>query len=313
MSNLRNVSSNPHIRAKDTTSRIMLTVIAALLLPTAFGIYNFGFRALAVIAVSILSCVLTEYLFEHFCHKTITVGDFSAVVTGLLLALNLPVSVPFWIPVVGGVFAILIVKMLFGGLGQNFMNPALAGRCFLLISFTSIMTDFNCDAYTGATPLASLKVGEGVNVMDMIIGTTGGTIGETSVIAIVLGACILIVTGIIDLKVPGSYLLSFAGFVALFTLLTGRDVSWAYVSAQLAGGGLMLGAFFMATDYVTRPVTKKGQYIYGIFLGFLTAVFRVFGAGAEGVSYAILLGNLLVPLIERFTMPKAFGKGGERS
>ncbi len=139
MSNLRNVSSNPHIRAKDTTSRIMLTVIAALLLPTAFGIYNFGFRALAVIAVSILSCVLTEYLFEHFCHKTITVGDFSAVVTGLLLALNLPVSVPLWIPVVGGVFAILIVKMLFGGLGQNFMNPALAGRCFLLISFTSIM------------------------------------------------------------------------------------------------------------------------------------------------------------------------------
>ena len=192
MSNLRNVSSNPHIRAKDTTSRIMLTVIAALLLPTAFGIYNFGFRALAVIAVSILSCVLTEYLFEHFCHKTITVGDFSAVVTGLLLALNLPVSVPLWIPVVGGVFAILIVKMLFGGLGQNFMNPALAGRCFLLISFTSIMTDFNCDAYTGATPLASLKAGEGVNVMDMIIGTTGGTIGETSVIAIVLGACIQI-------------------------------------------------------------------------------------------------------------------------
>ena len=305
MSNLRNVSSNPHIRAKDTTSRIMLTVIAALLLPTVFGIYNFGFRALAVVAVSISACVLTEYLYEYFCHKPITIGDFSAVVTGLLLALNLPVSVPLWIPVVGGVFAILIVKMLFGGLGQNFMNPALAGRCFLLISFTSIMTNFDCDAYTGATPLAALKAGEGVNVLDMILGRTGGTIGETSMLAIVLGACILIVAGVIDL--------SFAGFVALFAFLTGRDVSWAYVSAQLAGGGLMLGAFFMATDYVTRPVTKKGQYIYGIFLGFLTAVFRIFGASAEGVSYAILLGNLLVPLIERFTMPKAFGKGGERS
>ena len=300
MSNLRNVSSNPHIRAKDTTSRIMLTVIAALLLPTVFGIYNFGFRALAVVAVSISACVLTEYLYEYFCHKPITIGDFSAVVTGLLLALNLPVSVPLWIPVVGGVFAILIVKMLFGGLGQNFMNPALAGRCFLLISFTSIMTNFDCDAYTGATPLAALKAGEGVNVLDMILGRTGGTIGETSMLAIVL-------------KIPGSYIVSFAGFVALFAFLTGRDVSWAYVSAQLAGGGLMLGAFFMATDYVTRPVTKKGQYIYGIFLGFLTAVFRIFGASAEGVSYAILLGNLLVPLIERFTMPKAFGKGGERS
>ena len=213
----------------------------------------------------------------------------------------------------GGVFAILIVKMLFGGLGQNFMNPALAGRCFLLISFTSIMTNFDCDAYTGATPLAALKAGEGVNVLDMILGRTGGTIGETSMLAIVLGACILIVAGVIDLKIPGSYIVSFAGFVALFAFLTGRDVSWAYVSAQLAGGGLMLGAFFMATDYVTRPVTKKGQYIYGIFLGFLTAVFRIFGASAEGVSYAILLGNLLVPLIERFTMPKAFGKGGERS
>lgn len=313
MSDLMKVSSNPHIRAKDTTSRIMLTVIIALLPATFFGIYNFGFRAALIIAICIASTVLTEFAFEKICKKKVTVNDLSAVVTGLLLALNLPVSVPWWIPVVGGVFAILVVKMLFGGLGQNFMNPALAGRCFLLISFTPIMTNFNCDAYTGATPLAGLKAGEGVNVMDMIVGRTAGTIGETSMIAIVIGACILILAGIIDLKVPGSYIVSFVIFVALFAALSGRSVNGAYLSAQLAGGGLMLGAFFMATDYVTRPVTKKGQYIYGIFLGFLTAVFRIFGASAEGVSYAIIIGNLLVPLIEKYTMPKAFGKGGERS
>lgn len=313
MSELRKVSSNPHIRAKDTTARIMLTVVIALLPATFFGIYNFGFRAALIVAISIVTTVLTEYIFEKLCKKKITIGDFSAVVTGLLLALNLPVSVPWWIPVVGGVFAILVVKMLFGGLGQNFMNPALAGRCFLLISFTSIMTNFECDAYTGATPLAAIKAGQGVNVMDMIIGRTAGTIGETSMIAIVIGACILILAGVIDLKVPGSYIVSFVIFVALFAALSGRTVSAPYLSAQLAGGGLMLGAFFMATDYVTRPVTKKGQYVYGVFLGFLTAVFRIFGASAEGVSYAIIIGNLLVPLIEKYTMPKCFGRGGERS
>ncbi|MBQ7839640.1 MAG: RnfABCDGE type electron transport complex subunit D [Lachnospiraceae bacterium] len=313
MSGLMKVSSNPHIRAKSSTAKIMLTVVIALLPTTGFGIYNFGIRAAMIIAISVATTVLTEFLYEKICKKKVTVGDFSAVVTGLLLALNLPVSVPWWIPVVGGIFAILVVKMLFGGLGQNFMNPALAARCFLLISFTSIMTNFDCDAYTGATPLASLKAGEGVNAMDMILGRTAGTIGETSMIAIVIGACILILAGIIDLKVPGSYIVSFAVFVSLFAYLNGINVNGAYLSAQLAGGGLMLGAFFMATDYVTRPVTKKGQYVYGIFLGFLTAIFRIFGASAEGVSYAIIIGNLLVPLIEKYTMPKAFGKGGERS
>ncbi len=313
MNALMKVSSNPHIRAKDTTSRIMLTVVIALLPTTLFGIYNLGPKAALLTVISIASAVLTEFLFEKICKKKVTVGDLSAVVTGLLLALNLPVSVPWWIPVVGSVFAILVVKMLFGGLGQNFMNPALAGRCFLLISFSSIMTNFECAAYSGPTPLARLKAGEGVNVMDMIIGRTAGTIGETSMIAIVIGACILILAGIIDLKVSGSYLVSFALFVGLFAFLSGRTVTPSYLSAQLAGGGLMLGAFFMATDYVTRPITKKGQYIYGIILGFLTAIFRIFGASAEGVSYAIILGNLLVPLIEKFTMPKAFGKGGERS
>ncbi len=210
----------------------------------------------------------------------------------------------------GGVFAILVVKMLFGGLGQNFMNPALAARCFLLISFPTAMTAFDCDAYTGATPLAALKAGEQVNVLDMVIGRTAGTIGETSLIAILIGACVLILLGVIDLRIPGSYIVTFLLFVGIFG---GHGFHPAYLAAQLSGGGLMLGAFFMATDYVTRPITIKGQYVFGIFLGLMTGIFRVFGPGAEGVSYAIILGNLLVPLIEKYTKPTAFGyrKGGK--
>ena len=310
MSELMKVSSNPHIRDKMSTDKIMLAVIVALMPTTIFGIWNFGIRAALIIAVTIASTVLTELIYEKLMKKEVTIWDFSAVVTGLLLALNLPVSVPWWIGVIGGVFAILVVKMLFGGLGQNFMNPALGARCFLLISFASIMTNFDCDAYTGATPLASLRAGESVNVFNMVVGTEAGTIGETSMFCIVLGACLLIWLEIIDLRIPGTYIVSFLIFMALFG---GHGLDRYYLSAQLAGGGLMLGAFFMATDYVTRPVTKKGQYIYGIFLGVMTGIFRVFGASAEGVSYAIILGNILVPLIERLTLPKAFGKGGERA
>lgn len=304
------VSSNPHIRSSVTTSNIMLAVVIALLPATGFGIYNFGINALITILITVASCVLTEYLFEVITKKKVTIDDCSAIVTGLLLALNLPPNVPWWIGVVGGVFAILVVKMLFGGLGQNFMNPALGARCFLLISYTSIMTNFDCDAYSGATPLAALKAGEDVNVLNMIIGKTAGTIGETSMIAIVIGACFLIILGIIDLRIPGMYIISFLIFIGIFS---GRGFDPAYFSAQLAGGGLMLGAFFMATDYVTRPVTKKGQYLYGILLGILTGIFRLFSPSAEGVSYAIIIGNLLVPLIEKLTMPKAFGRGGEHS
>lgn len=310
MSDLMKVSSNPHVRSKTTTSQIMLAVVIALLPAAGFGIYNFGLDALILILVTVASTVLTEFIFEKICKKKITIGDYSAVVTGLLLALNLPVSAPWWIGVVGGVFAILVVKMLFGGLGQNFMNPALGARCFLLISFTSIMTNFDCDAYTGATPLANLEAGVEVNILDMVIGRTAGTIGETSMIAIVIGACILILLGIIDLRIPGSYIISFVIFISIFS---GRGFDWPYISAHLAGGGLMLGAFFMATDYVTRPITKKGQYLFGILLGILTGIFRLFGPSAEGVSYAIIIGNLLVPLIEKITLPKAFGKGGEKA
>ena len=212
---------------------------------------------------------------------------------------------------IGGVFAIVIVKMMFGGLGQNFMNPALGARCFLLIAFAADMTNFAIEAYSGATPLAAMRNGEAVNTMDLLIGRTAGTIGETSMIAIVLGACFLILLGVIDLRIPGSYIVSFALFAGLFG---GHGFDPAYISAQIAGGGLMLGAFFMATDYVTRPITKNGQYLFGILLGVLTGIFRIFGPSSEGVSYAIIIGNLLVPLIEKITLPKAFGmKGGRRA
>ncbi|MEE0420827.1 MAG: RnfABCDGE type electron transport complex subunit D [Lachnospiraceae bacterium] len=309
MSDLLNVSSNPHIRSRQTTNSIMLLVVIALLPASAFGVYHFGLNALLIILISIGTCVITEYAYETLMHKKVTIGDYSAIVTGLLLALNLPSSAPWWLPVIGGVFAILVVKQLFGGLGQNFMNPALGARCFLLISFTGRMTNFAYDGFTGATPLAAIKAGESVNVMDMLVGNTAGTIGETSVIAIVIGAMILIWFEIIDLRIPATYLVSFAVFVLLFG---GHGFDANYLIAQLCGGGLMLGAFFMATDYVTSPITKTGQLVYGCILGILTGLFRMYGSSAEGVSYAIIFGNLLVPLIEKLTPPTAFGKGGKK-
>lgn len=302
------VSSNPHIRSKVSTDKIMLAVIIALLPATVFGIVNFGIRALLHVLITVTACVLTEAVFELLMKKKLTIKDCSAALTGLLLALNLPVGAPLWVGAMGGVFAIFVVKMLFGGLGQNFMNPALAARCFLVISFPSIMTNFNCDAYTGATPLALLKAGESVDVFSMVIGRIAGTIGETSMVAIVAGACLLILIGVIDLRVPGTYIASFVLFIGLFG---GYGFNIYYIAAHLAGGGLMLGAFFMATDYTTRPITRRGQLIYGVFLGILTGIFRVFGASSEGVSFAIIIGNLLVPLITSVTAPKPFGRGGE--
>ena len=313
---LPRVSSNPHIRDHITTNKIMLIVVIALLIPAGYGVYHFGLKALLIIALSVCGSVFFEWAFCKIAHKAPTIGDLSAVVTGILLALNLPVSVPWWIPVIGSFFAIVVVKMLYGGLGKNFMNPALGARCFLLISFPKLMTDFAYDAVSGPTPLAQLKSGNlTTNITDMIIGNTAGTIGETSMIAIVIGACIMIMLGVIDLYVSGTYIAAFAVFLLLFS---GKGLDMAFLCAHLAGGGLMLGAFFMATDYVTRPVSKKGQIIYGIFLGFLTAIFRCFSPSAEGVSYAIIIGNLLVPIIEKFTVPVPFGvkksnnKGGKK-
>ena len=299
MSELYNISSSPHIRAKDTSAKIMLYVIIALLPASIFGVYNFGLRALLLIAVCIASCVASEWIFEKIVHKKSTITDFSAVLTGLLLALNLPHTLPIWQAVLGSIFAIVIVKMLFGGLGQNFMNPALGARCFLLVSFASTMTSFTYDGVTGATPLALMRNGESVDTMKMFLGTTAGTIGETSVIALLIGAVFLLLMGVIDLRIPGSYLITFVVFLLIFS---GKGFDVNYIAAQLCGGGLMLGAFFMATDYVTSPITPSG-----ILLGILTGLFRLFGANAEGVSFAIILGNLLVPIIEKHTIPKAFG------
>ncbi len=309
MGELFHVSSNPHIRASHTTGRIMMTVLIALMPAAVFGIFNFGMDAPVTILLSMASCVATEYIYEKLMHKKITISDCSAAVTGLLLALNLPASVPWWIPVLGGIFAILIVKQLFGGLGQNFMNPALTARCFLLISFTGRMTTFTYDGIAGATPLGLLKSGESVDVLSMFLGTTGGAIGETSTLAILIGAAFLLWKKVISLRIPGMHLGVFAIFVILFG---GHGLDLSYLAAQLCGGGLMLAAFFMATDYVTSPITKKGQLIYGGILGILTGLFRIFGNSVEDVSYAIIFSNLLVPLIDRVTIPKAFGKGGEK-
>ena len=309
MSEKYQVSSAPHVRAKDSTSRVMLYVIIALLPASLFGIFNFGYKALVLILVTIASCLTSEWIFDKIVHKKNSLPDLSAVVTGLLLALNLPAGLPWWEAVIGSVFAIVIVKMLFGGLGQNFMNPALGGRCFLLIAFAADMTNFSSakfEAYSGATPLGMIR-NEGlssVNIMDMLTGKIPGTIGETSVIAILIGAIFLILMGVIDLKIPASYIITFAVFMFIF----GADrFNTTYVVAELCGGGLMLGAFFMATDYVTSPITPMGQILFGICCGLLTGIFRCFGANAEGVSFAIILSNLLVPLIEKITVPNAFG------
>lgn len=310
MNDLFNVASPPHVRAKDKTSKIMLYVIIALLPATIFGIINFGLSALILVVAAIVSAVVSEYCFNVITHRKQTISDLSAVVTGLLLALNVPSSLPVWMIVLGSIFAIIMVKMLFGGLGQNFMNPALGARCFLVISFAGAMTNYTYDGVANATPLAILKSGGVVNTFDMLLGVIPGTIGETSVIALLVGAIFMILMGVIDLKIPGSYLVTFVLFIVLFG---GHGLDANYIVAHLCGGGLMLGAFFMATDYVTSPITPMGKIIFGILLGVLTGLFRIFGNSAEGVSFAIIFANLLVPLIERFTIPRSFGKGGEKN
>lgn len=324
MSDLFHVSAAPHTRSPITTRSIMQDVIIALIPAGLFGVYNFGIHALMVIAVTVLACVLTEYLFCRFMKKPNSAADCSAVVTGILLAYNVPSDFPLWMSALGGIFAILVVKMLFGGLGQNFMNPALAARAFLLISFPVRMTSFAVekiaspgmadyiqngaiaiDGVTGATPLAALKAGESVDLLKMFIGNIGGTIGETSAIAILIGAAYLVVKKVISLRIPLTYIVTVAVFALIFG---GRGFDITYMMGHILGGGLLLGAFFMATDYVTSPVTPKGQIVFGICLGLLTGLFRIFGGTAEGVSYAIIFCNLLVPIIDKATRRKSFGK-----
>lgn len=303
-----NVSVSPHIRDKSSTRRIMIDVCIALIPTLAFGVWHFGINALFVIIASVLSCVVSEAVFELIVKKPVTVFDFSAVVTGLILALNMPPNVAWWVPAIGGVFAIVVIKMLFGGIGQNIMNPALGARCFLLISFASRMTDFAVDGVSSATPLASLKAGETVNLLDMFLGMQNGCIGEVSALAILIGAVYLLARKVISIRIPAVYILSTLLFVFIFNVAGGDGMPTVnYMVGQLLTGGLMAGAVFMATDYTTSPITKGGQIIYAVLIGFLTAVFRVLGSSAEGVSYAIIIGNLVVPLIEKISVPKAFG------
>lgn len=323
VSNLLNISSSPHVRDKSSTKSIMWDVFLALMPAALFGIYNFSIKAKSINAVLLLvvciaTCVLTEYIWQTCMKLPLTVSDGSAALTGLLLALNLSSTFPVWMAILGSIFAILVVKQLFGGIGQNFMNPALGARCFLMVSFAGQMTSFTYDGVTGATPLAIIKTGkvpEGLaepKLLDMFIGNIGGTIGETSAIALLLGAAYLLYKKIITWRIPVCYILTFAVFFLLFgTNMDGvSSMNITVLCKEIFGGGLMLGAFFMATDYVTSPITPNGQIVFGVVLGLLTGIFRVFGASAEGVSYAIIISNLLVPLIERWTIPTPFGKEG---
>ena len=313
MERLLHVSSSPHVRDTVTTKNIMYDVLIAMIPAAAFGVYQFGFNALLVIILTMAACVLSEYIFEKAMKRPITIADGSALVTGMILALNMPPEIPVWVPVLGGVFAIIVVKQLYGGLGQNFMNPALAARCFLLISFAGMMNDFSSaslgfDSVSGATPLAMLRSGETVDLAALVIGRIPVTIGEVSVLALLIGAVYMLVKKVISPRIPLIYI----GTAAVFLFLFGGFDPY-YVICEVCSGGLIFGAFFMATDYVTSPITPKGQIVYGVILGLLTGIFRLWGASPEGVSYAIILSNLLVPMIERVTLPKAFGKEGKKA
>ena len=310
MSEVFNVSTNPHVRSKVTTQSIMRDVLIALAPACIFGVYNFGFDALIRLIIGVVTCVVTEAIYQYFMHLKVTVSDLSAAVTGLLIAMNIPSTLNVGYEIVGCIFAIIVVKQLFGGIGQNFMNPALAARCFLLIAFTGPMTNFVTDTYSGATPLAVLKPGaepaQATSLLTLFIGKHAGVIGETSVICLLIGAAYLLIKKIISWRIPVTYIATFA--VLMFLFAPGHQFEAEYLLKELCAGGLVLGAFFMATDYVTSPITPMGKIVFGVILGILTFIFRMFGGSAEGVSYAIIFSNLLVPLIERVTVPKSFGK-----
>ena len=300
------VSSSPHIKSNDSVQGIMRDVIIALIPATVAGIYFFGVKALLVTLVSVLSCIAAEALWQKLTHRKVTIGDLSAVVTGLLIAFNLPAAVPLWLPAIGGFFAIIIVKQFFGGIGQNIMNPALAARAFLLASWPVHMTNFTVDGVSSATALAILKSGEGElpSLFNIFIGNVGGCIGETSVIALLIGGAYLLYKKIISWHTPVAYI----GSVFILTTILGRDLITASALYEIFAGGLILGAFFMATDYTTSPMTKKGQLIFGLGCGALTTIIRLYGGYAEGVSYAILLMSLAVPFIDKYTAPRIFGE-----
>jgi len=308
MKKLLNVSSSPHARSNVLTQNLMFDVAIAMVPAAVYGVYQFGLKALCILLVTMAGSVLSEYVYESLMGKPITVMDGSALVTGMILGLNMPPEIPLWIPYLGSMFAIIVVKQIYGGLGQNFMNPALAARCFLLISFANQMSAFKLDGVSGATPLTALKNGGTVDVAAMFVGKIPGTIGEVSVVALLIGAAYLLYRKVISIRIPAAYIITLAVFVFIF-----GEHNLGYVMAHICGGGLIFGAFFMATDYVTSPITPNGRIVFGVLLGILTGLFRLFGGSAEGVSYAIIIGNLLVPLIEKATLPAAFGKEGKKA
>ncbi|MBP3878525.1 MAG: RnfABCDGE type electron transport complex subunit D [Lachnospiraceae bacterium] len=306
MSGLYNISSSPHTRSRLSTGRVMMDVVISLLPAACVGVWHFGLNALLVILISIGTAVLTELLFDIVAKRPVTVTDGSAVVTGLLLALCLSPAVPLFIPILGSMFAILFVKCFFGGVGKNFMNPALAGRCFLLISFSSTMTNYQySDAVSSATPLVDLGAEKTVNLTQMFLGTgtTTGVIG-CSILALMIGGLYLLVIDAITWEIPVATLAVFALFVGIFG---GHGFNPQYIVAHLLGGGIVMGAFFMATDPVTSPVTTNGQLLYGALIGLLAGIFRIYATAADSVSYAIIIGNLATPLIDEFIVPLPFG------
>lgn len=304
---LLRVSSSPHIRTADSVQRVMLDVVIALLPAVVAAVVFFGIPALLVILTSVVFCVGTEALTQKAMKKRVTVYDLSAVVTGILFAFNLPSTMPLWIVALGAIFAILVVKQVFGGLGQNFVNPALAARAMLLASWGGQMskfaTPFQPDVISGPTPLTS---GQMPSLTDLFIGNMPGVLGEVSALALLIGAAYLLFRGVIHIRIPGVYIASFAVFMLLFGAIDGK-IGLADIPAQIFAGGLILGAFFMATDYATCPMTAKGQLIFAVGCGLLTAMIRVFGGYPEGVSYAILLMNVCTPLIDKYVKRKPFG------
>ena len=316
-------TSNPHIRSNETTRSIMLDVIIAMLPALAFAIFNFGLRALTLTAVSVVACIFWEWLYRKLMKKPQSIGDLSCVVTGMLLAFVCPVHMPYWMIIIGDFFAIVVVKQLFGGIGKNFLNPALAGRAVLLASYAGTMTSWvdpaagkaaiigsNADVVTTATPLAIMKTGDFAELMatygvdKMFIGQIPGSLGEVSAVALLIGGAYLIWRKVINWQTPVAYIATVAVLTFLFPK-QGTGLEWMLYS--VFGGGLFLGAFFMATDYATSPVTKKGQLIFGIGCGLFTVLIRYFGSYNEGVCYSIMVMNLLVALIDKYTKPTRFG------
>ncbi len=303
------VSSTPHIKSNDTTSKIMLDVAIALLPATLVGVFYFGINAFIVVLTSVLSAVFFEYVYQKCTKQPITVSDFSAVVTGLLLAMNCPADVPLYVPIIGSFVAVIIIKQLFGGIGQNFMNPALGARAFLMASYPTAMTTFKIDAVATPTPLASLKTGATMipvpaDYANAFFGNIGGCIGEVSAAALIVGALYLFYKKVITWHIPVSYL----GLSMVLFFIFGREGFFTgYPFYEILLGGILLGAFFMATDYSSSPITPKGQIIFGCGCAILTVIIRLYGGYPEGVSYSILLMNLTVPLIDKYTRPRVFG------